>query len=308
MLRRACIGASMLLVVMLQPACGRMPIPEREVVSTYQYAQPISLALPALMVSAIPSGIHEPPPPSAPVRLSSRQAATDTEAPSSTGQSSLLDNSISGGIAKVASIPAGNSHDVDHASKNMRQNARQDNQAGDPVSVMLSLEHVQDAGENDKITQLQLRKAYLETIEQQQSRADLPAAEATAERALRRFPGDKKLLEKQREIRQQRDSAALFRAAQQARQVGDMIGSYHQLEEVLRLYPAHAPARQALNQLAPDVVDLLHRDAMQAYRHQQLEPAIATWNEVLAIDPKHTQAALYRARAQELKQRLDNLR
>ena len=48
----------------------------------------------------------------------------------------------------------------------------------------------------------------------------------------------------------------------------------------------------------------LHRDALNAYRAQDLEQAIALWNQVLAKDPDHESARLYRAQALELQKKL----
>ena len=47
-----------------------------------------------------------------------------------------------------------------------------------------------------------------------------------------------------------------------------------------------------------------HQRAIVLYRDQKLDPAIALWDHVLAIDPSYEPAVIYRARALELKQRL----
>lgn len=68
-----------------------------------------------------------------------------------------------------------------------------------------------------------------------------------------------------------------------------------------RLQPAPGAAAAALRK---DVLAGWHQRAIVLYRDQQLDPAIALWDRVLAIDPGYEPATVYRTRALELKQRL----
>jgi tetratricopeptide (TPR) repeat protein len=68
-----------------------------------------------------------------------------------------------------------------------------------------------------------------------------------------------------------------------------------------RLKPAPGAAAAALRK---DVLAGYHQRAIVLYRDQQLDPAIALWDRVLAIDPDYEPATVYRTRALELKQRL----
>lgn len=54
-------------------------------------------------------------------------------------------------------------------------------------------------------------------------------------------------------------------------------------------------------------IDKLHRTALNAYRAQKLDKAIGLWDELLAANPEHESARLYRAQAIELKRKLSNL-
>ena len=62
-------------------------------------------------------------------------------------------------------------------------------------------------------------------------------------------------------------------------------------------------------QEAPDPyrAEALHREALNAYRAQDLDRAIELWDQVLEIDPGHENARLYRSQAVELKKKLSNL-
>ncbi|MEO1082262.1 MAG: LysM domain-containing protein [Pseudomonadota bacterium] len=61
---------------------------------------------------------------------------------------------------------------------------------------------------------------------------------------------------------------------------------------------------------APDPqldLDALHREAINAYRSQDLDRAIGLWNRILAADPGYESALLYRSQAEALKERLKRL-
>ena len=60
--------------------------------------------------------------------------------------------------------------------------------------------------------------------------------------------------------------------------------------------------------LEPEAVDVdqLHRDALNAYRAQDLDTAISLWDQVLAENPAHENARLYRSQALELKKALSS--
>jgi tetratricopeptide (TPR) repeat protein len=54
-------------------------------------------------------------------------------------------------------------------------------------------------------------------------------------------------------------------------------------------------------------VQKYHEAALVAYRKQDLDNAIALWNKALAIEPNYEPALGYRARAQELQRRLNQM-
>lgn len=77
------------------------------------------------------------------------------------------------------------------------------------------------------------------------------------------------------------------------------------LDAALTLNPRLQPAPGAgAAGLRKEVLAGYHQRAIVLYRDQQLDPAIALWDRVLAIDPGYEPAVVYRTRALELKQRL----
>ena len=54
-------------------------------------------------------------------------------------------------------------------------------------------------------------------------------------------------------------------------------------------------------------VEQLHREALNAYRAQDLDKAIGLWDQVLVLDPDHESARLYRSQSLELQKKLRNM-
>ncbi|MFT4768474.1 MAG: tetratricopeptide (TPR) repeat protein [Glaciecola sp.] len=68
-----------------------------------------------------------------------------------------------------------------------------------------------------------------------------------------------------------------------------------------------ASAKEVLAAPVPLDVDVLHRRAINAYRAQDLDTAIALWDQILGADPSYEGARLYRSQALALRKRLDSL-
>ena len=77
-----------------------------------------------------------------------------------------------------------------------------------------------------------------------------------------------------------------------------------QLDEALSLDPRLKPSGPQAAAMRQQLLTAYHQRAIVLYRDQKLDPAIALWDHVLAIDPSYEPAVVYRARALELKQRL----
>ncbi len=101
--------------------------------------------------------------------------------------------------------------------------------------------------------------------------------------------------------RLQKESLALLAQGQQKQALARM-------DQALTIQPALKSGRSSAEaSLRQQLVASYHQRAIVLYRDQQLDPAIALWDRVLIIDPQHEPAAIYRARALELKRRLRQL-
>jgi tetratricopeptide (TPR) repeat protein len=101
----------------------------------------------------------------------------------------------------------------------------------------------------------------------------------------------------QKARRLQKESVALLGQGQRQQALA-------RLDEALTIDPRLPPGGAAAASLRKDLLAGCHQRAIVLYRNQQLDPAIALWDHVLAIDPGYEPATVYRARALELKQRL----
>lgn len=101
----------------------------------------------------------------------------------------------------------------------------------------------------------------------------------------------------QKARRLQKESMALLGQGQRQQALA-------RLDEALTIDPRLPPGGAAAASLRKDLLAGCHQRAIVLYRDQQLDPAIALWDHVLAIDPGYEPATVYRARALELKQRL----
>ena len=56
-----------------------------------------------------------------------------------------------------------------------------------------------------------------------------------------------------------------------------------------------------------DQADSLHRQALNAYRAQDLDKAIGLWDQLLELAPDYESASIYRSQAVELRNKLTKL-
>ncbi len=95
-------------------------------------------------------------------------------------------------------------------------------------------------------------------------------------------------------------------AAQRSLTDGDKVGAMEQYSRAVELSPDNPDYQSALASAREDVIDQYHREALLAYRSQQLDPAIDLWNRLLELDPDHIDAQVYRSKAMDLKARLES--
>lgn len=138
-------------------------------------------------------------------------------------------------------------------------------------------------------------------------KAELLEAETVLEKAVKMAPDNTKLKKQLTSIRNRRDAGNLYNAGLQALNDGDQDKAYEAFSKVLELNPKHALARRKVTEIKSEVIESLHKSAMNSYQKHELNKAIEMWDKVLEMDPEHELAKLYRARAIDLRKRFDKL-
>jgi len=77
------------------------------------------------------------------------------------------------------------------------------------------------------------------------------------------------------------------------------------VEPEVTLPPAEETAEPSLSMAE---IEAMHREALNAYRAQNLTRAIELWDRLLAADPSYENASIYRAQAIQLQKKLNNLK
>lgn len=183
--------------------------------------------------------------------------------------------------------------------------AREHLAEGRPGEALALYENVQsDALGRDELTLV--GTAHRRWIERALNGGDLAGARERLEAARRRAPDNGHWEAWLDELEKRAAAEAAYREGMAARP-DDPGAAARALNRALAADPRHARARKALSALRSDVVPELHREAVILYRNQELDKAIELWEQALSIDPDFQPAQGYRARAEELRRRLDAL-
>ena len=100
------------------------------------------------------------------------------------------------------------------------------------------------------------------------------------------------------------EAERLYKQALAQKQAGDLDSAYASLRDANRREPANATYSKQLEATRVDLVRRYDRAATQAFQRQNLDLAITNWDKVLELDPNNQHAKLERARAEELKKRM----
>lgn len=122
----------------------------------------------------------------------------------------------------------------------------------------------------------------------------LPSVDAPAR------PAEPQVSDRERAERLQREAVELLEASREE-------AALSRFRAALALEPGLEPAASRAVALRDRLVTRYHERAIVLYRNQDLDEAIALWDRVLAIDPDFEPARSYRARARELRRRVDSL-
>lgn len=103
---------------------------------------------------------------------------------------------------------------------------------------------------------------------------------------------------------QQGDVKTIVARAAQLQKSGDLEGAYAAYNEAARRDSGNRDVASQRDAVRLALVRRYEREAVQAFQRQNLDMAIARWNNVLELDPNNQKAKLERERATDLKKRM----
>jgi tetratricopeptide (TPR) repeat protein len=101
-----------------------------------------------------------------------------------------------------------------------------------------------------------------------------------------------------------------FRKGQEAERIARPFRALEEYQRALRDDPEHEGARRALERLRHELaerVPTLYENGKRYFQDDDLHNALKNWNQVLLIQPEHTQAAENAERAQRILERLEEI-
>jgi tetratricopeptide (TPR) repeat protein len=153
----------------------------------------------------------------------------------------------------------------------------------------------------------QLAQYYQEYANQLIAREQLEPARAVLEKLIILDAADEQAINTLILVEDRIEARKLFGKADELQQSGDLEASYKTYAQGLTYEPDNAEAKTSQKAVMDQLTDGYHRQAMQHFRKQELDQAIQYWDKILDLDPNHSLAPGYKARALEMKQQLQKL-
>jgi tetratricopeptide (TPR) repeat protein len=152
-----------------------------------------------------------------------------------------------------------------------------------------------------------LASYYTEHADQLINQDNLEGARDTLEKLIILDSSDDSAVNKLILVEDKIEAQKLLLKAQNEEKEGLYEKAYVTFGQVLTYEPDNQLARDAQLKVRNQLTDNYHRQAMQLFRKQELDEAIGFWDKILELDPNHSLAPGYKARALEMKQRLQRL-
>ncbi len=153
----------------------------------------------------------------------------------------------------------------------------------------------------------QLAKYYREYANQLIAREQLEPARSVLEKLIILDASDEQAINTLILVEDRIEARKLFVKADGLQQAGNLEASYQTYSQGLTYDPDNEAAKTAQKAVLDQLTDSYHRQAMQHFRKQELDQALEYWNKILELDPNHSLAPGYKARALEMKQQLQKI-
>ncbi len=185
--------------------------------------------------------------------------------------------------------------------------ARQLFDAGNYAVAISTLEGILDDEPSNSDAQSLLVKALRTQAKRKVQANKLEDAKNLLEKALNLAPTDDDLLTQLTNVDDQLEAEALYENGKSLAAKKHYEQAYDALSQALIYDPDLKDAARLQGKVKGKLIEQYHRKAMSLFREQRLDDAISYWDKVLKLDPANTLAPGYRARALELKQKLQHL-
>lgn len=179
--------------------------------------------------------------------------------------------------------------------------------SGDYFGVIELLEDETIIGNESSELQAMLVQSYSKQSDILIAEGSLEEAHALLEKAVLLEPSNQALQKRLTETRDAFEAQRLYQLGVSEEQAGNLGKAYESFGLVLIYQPDNQAARKKHDDVKNRLVDQYHKDAMLLYRRHELDKAIELWSQVLELDPEHEFASVYRARAIEVKERIDEI-
>ncbi len=152
--------------------------------------------------------------------------------------------------------------------------------------------------------QIEYYRAYADQLVEQ---GEWIQARGTLEKVVLLDASDEQAINRLIQVEDKLEADKLYRLGEDLLANGQTEAAYEKLSQALTYAPDHAAAKAAQIRCRDLLTDDYHRQAMRHFRQQELDEAIALWERILSLDPAHPLAAGYKARAVEMKQKLQRI-
>ncbi len=153
----------------------------------------------------------------------------------------------------------------------------------------------------------QLAQYYREYANQLIAREQLEPARSVLEKLIILDASDEQAINTLILVEDRIEARKLFVKADGLQQAGKLEASYQTYSQGLTYDPDNEAAKTAQKAVRDQLTDSYHRHAMQHFRKQELDQALEYWDKILELDPNHSLAPGYKARALEMKQQLQKI-
>jgi tetratricopeptide (TPR) repeat protein len=148
---------------------------------------------------------------------------------------------------------------------------------------------------------------YREYSEQLVSEGELERARNILEKMVLLDAEDEQAINRLIKVEDKLEAERLYQLGSDLLSNDQVDNAYQMFSQALTYDPQHTQASQAQQLCRDRLTDNYHRQAMRHFRQQELDEAIVLWNRILELNPGHSLAPGYKARALEMQQKLQQI-